>query len=248
MVDLIRDALTGISEYAKTDKEGFKKSVQELLASQQTDEVKKQKKRLVACQKRHAELERLLNKIFEDYALEKLPERRYESLVQTYGQEHDALEKEMGELSTSVNRYESGSNRASNFIKLVERYTDFTELTTTMLNEFIEKIVIHERDRKGAIDSPQTVEIHFNFIGEFMPPTAEEKGLTPEEQAELEKIQQRRERFRRNYELRVASGRQREYYERTKYKKRAERSAQKAKLFDESYTLGEHALATTTAN
>jgi phosphoglycolate phosphatase-like HAD superfamily hydrolase len=113
-----------------------------------------------------------------------------------------------------------------------------------MLHEFIEKIVVHERDRKGKIDSPQTVEIHLNFIGEFIPPTVEKtKALTPEEQAEQEAIAQRRERFRRAYEKRVASGEQKKYYERTKYKVRDKRKAIKETLFDESYTLGTKATA-----
>ena len=97
---------------------------------------------------------------------------------------------------------------------------------------------------KGAIDSPQTVEIHFNFIGEYIPPVMEQqKALTPEEQAEQEEILKRRERFRRAYEQRVASGAQKQYYERTKYKKRAERKAIKETLFDENYTLGTDVLA-----
>jgi hypothetical protein len=147
-------------------------------------------------------------------------------------------------LQSTVEKYENGSERAKNFIKLVERYTDFTEITVTMLNEFIEKIVVHERDRKGAIDSPQTVEIHLNFIGEFIPPTMEQqKKLTQDEQVEQAKVLERRERFRRAYEQRVESGAQKKYYERTKYRKRAQYDADKTALLDENYTLGANALA-----
>ena len=248
IMELIRDTLKGIAAYAKTDKEAFKKSVQEVLASHQTDEVKKQKKQLTAHRKRHAELEKLLNKIYEDDALGKLPPKRYESLLQTYGQEQDNIETEIIKLQSTVEKYESGSSRATKFIKLVERYTDFTEITQVMLHEFIEKIVVHERDRKGKIDSPQTVEIHLNFIGEFIPPTVEAKALTPEEQAEQEAIAERRERFRRAYEKRVASGEQKKYYERTKYKVRDKRKAEKATLFEEGYTLGTEATAPIVVN
>jgi len=244
VIELIRDTLKGVSEYAKTNKEAFAKQVQELMATQQTDEVKKQKKRLATCRKRHAELDTLLNKIYEDYALKKLPERRYESLLQSYGQEQESLESEIMKLQPTVDRYDSGGDRATNFIKLVERYTDFTEITVTMLHECIEKIVVHERDRKGAIDSPQTVEIHFNFIGEFMPPSmVTEKEVAQLSEAEQEEILQRRAGYRKAYEQRVASGAQKKYYERTKYKKRAEYDAAKAAIMDKNYTLGEDILA-----
>lgn len=43
-------------------------------------------------------------------------------------------------------------------------------MTTAMLNEFVEKILVHERDRKGSQDTTQEVEIYFNFVGRYMPP------------------------------------------------------------------------------
>ena len=60
-----------------------------------------------------------------------------------------------------------------------------------MLNEFIEKILVHERDRKGSIQTTQEVEIYFNFVGRFVPPAFGEVELPPEE---LEEIRKREER------------------------------------------------------
>ena len=67
----------------------------------------------------------------------------------------------------------------------------FDKLTIAMLNEFIEKILVHERDRKGSIQTTQEVEIYFNFVGRFVPPAFGEVELTPEE---LEEIRKREER------------------------------------------------------
>ena len=118
------------------------------------------------------------------------------------------------------------------------------------INDIAEKTFLTvDGVRKGKIDSPQTVEIHLNFIGEFIPPTVEKtKALTPEEQAEQYAIAERRERFRRAYEKRVASGEQKKYYERTKYKVRDKRKAEKATLFNENYTLGTKATAPIVVN
>ncbi len=138
-MELIRDTIKAIADYARTDKAGFIKSVQETLAAQQTNEVEKQKKRLATCKKRAAELETLFKKIYEDYALGRLPDKRYESMSSDYGKEQNALEKEIAELQVSVERYEDGSSRAKCFIELVNRYTDFTELSIPMLNELVEK-------------------------------------------------------------------------------------------------------------
>jgi hypothetical protein len=81
-------------------------------------------------------------------------------------------------------------------MELVRRYTEFTELTTPMLNEFVEKIVVHEADRSSG-KRTQKVDIHFNFIGHFTPPS-EEREPTPEETAEYEKRERRLAKRREN--------------------------------------------------
>ena len=188
-----------------TDTASFEKSVRELLAAQQTDDVKARQKRLVVCRKRHGELELLLNKIYEDNALGRLPQKRYESLSQTYGQEQESLEKEIMEIQTAVEKYEDDSGRAERFLKLVERYTDFEEITPVMIHEFVEKIVIHAKEDKYVKSSSQKVEIHLNFIGEIAMPDIE-CVPTAEETAEQERKEKERERYRRNYLKRKEQG------------------------------------------
>jgi hypothetical protein len=240
-MQLIRDTIKAIADYAKTDKTGFIKSVQETLAAQQTDDVKKQRKRLAVCNKRYTELETLFKKIYEDYALGKLPGKRYESMSADYGDEQETLEKEIAKLQSCVERYQDGSGRAKRFIELVNRYTDFTELTIPMLNEFVEKIIVHERDCKGKIGSTQKVEIHMNFIGEYLPPSMEVEP-TPENEEELREALARQEKYHQAYLKRKASGKQQEYDRRAAEKKKVQIAANKATLLEDGAVLGSNAL------
>jgi len=243
-MELILDALRKVVQYSRTDKAAFIKSVQELLASQQTDDVKKQKKRLAACKKRAADLETLFKKIYEDNALGKLPDKRYEAFANDYGQEQDAIETEIAELETAVERHADGSGRAKHFIELVNRYTEFTELTVPMIHEFIEKIIVHERDRKGSIDTTQTVEIHFNFIGEFVVPAPEaDPVLTAEQEEERRKKEATKDRLHQNYLKRKANGKQKAWEESYNEKRKARYAEKKAALFAEGATLGANVLA-----
>jgi hypothetical protein len=107
-----------------------------------------------------------------------------------------------------------------------------------MLNEFVEKIVVHERDHKGRQDTTQEVEIYFNFVGKYAPPHFGEVSLTPEEQEAMRKKEERRDRLHRNYLRRKANGRQREYEERVKNGKRQKIEAQKAALRAEDMAKG----------
>jgi hypothetical protein len=213
ILELVRDTIKRIADCAKTDKAALEKAVSGLLATRQTDEVKARQKRLAACRNRHGELERLLNKIYEDNALGRLPEKRYESLLKTYGREQETLEAEIAEIRSAVEKYEDDNGRAERFMKLAERYTDFEEITPVMIREFIEKIVVHEREIPMVQSSPQKVEIHLSFIGELELPGAEIEP-TPEELAERERMEKEREYNRQRYLKRKANG----YYDKPKAK------------------------------
>jgi len=233
LMELVAQTLRDVVAYAREDKADFTKRVQETLATKQTEEVKQQKKQLAKHQKRYSQLETLFKKIYEDHTLGKLPEKRFLALSQEYEQEQTGLEGEIGKLESEIAKFESGKDRAVGFIKLVERYENFDELTITMLNEFIEKIVVYERDRKGAIDSPQKVDIHFNFIGEFAIPQEE---LSLEEQAAQEEANQKRlaflERQRQNYQRRKNNGKHKEWEKRYAPIRKARMAEQKAAMIE----------------
>ena len=132
-------------------------------------------------------------------------------------------------MEKAIKRYEKETNRAKKFIRLIERYDNFDELTPTIINEFVEKILIHERDQKGSQTANQKVEIYFNFIGNYEPPKEE---LSEEERLKLEdeerKINERKDRFHQNYLKRKANGKQKEYEERYKAR-RDEKKQEKLK-------------------
>ena len=113
--------------------------------------------------------------------------RRYRALDAQYAKEQDALEIEIAELEKAVTGYEQSQKSAEKFIALIDKYENFDTLTNTMLNEFVEKILVHERARKGSQDTTQEIEIYFNFLGRYIPPSLQPVPLTPEEQEELRK-------------------------------------------------------------
>ena len=118
-------------------------------------EIEKKKIRLMESKNRLQELERLMCCIYEDMILEKIPSNRYEILNSQYETEQIALSKEIKDLEFAISRYEKETDKAKKFISLISRYENFDELTTTMINEFVEKIIVHERNRKGSQTSKQ---------------------------------------------------------------------------------------------
>ena len=238
VLTLVSDTLRAIAEYSKNDRTEFIHTVQETQVAQQSADIAKKRRRLAAAQKRAGELEKLICKIYEDNALGKLPDARYRALDAQYAKEQDALEIEIAELEKAVTGYEQSQKSAEKFIALIDKYENFDTLTNTMLNEFVEKILVHERARKGSQDTTQEIEIYFNFLGRYIPPSLQPVPLTPEEQEELQKKEERKDRLHQNYLKRKASGAQKRYEDKIKAKKKAEMDAKKALIRAEDMKKG----------
>ena len=238
VLTLVSDTLRAIAEYSRNDRTEFIHTVQETQVAQQSADISKKRRRLAAAQKRAGELEKLICKIYEDNALGKLPDARYRALDAQYAKEQDALEIEIAELEKAVTGYEQSQKSAEKFIALIDKYENFDTLTNTMLNEFVEKILVHERSRKGSQDTTQEIEIYFNFLGRYIPPSLQPVPLTPEEQEELQKKEERKDRLHQNYLKRKASGAQKRYEDKIKAKKKAEMDAKKALIRAEDMKKG----------
>ena len=238
VLTLVSDTLRAIAEYSRNDRTEFIHTVQETQVAQQSADISKKRRRLATAQKRAGELEKLICKIYEDNALGKLPDTRYKALDAQYAKEQDALEIEIAELEKAVTGYEQSQKSAEKFIALIDKYENFDTLTNTMLNEFVEKILVHERSRKGSQDTTQEIEIYFNFLGRYIPPSLQPVPLTTEEQEELRKKEERKDRLHQNYLKRKASGAQKQYEDKIKAKKKAEMDAKKALIRAEDMKKG----------
>ena len=231
LLQAVGRTLKAVHDYIQVDNSQFIRTVEESLTSQQTQDVKTQKKRLAECQHRAQELETLLCKIYEDNILGKLPDKRYQMLSSQYERESTALEQEISELSASIDSYTDGTSEARKFMALINKYQDFENLTPAMLNELIDKIVVHERDRKGSIQTTQRVDIYLSFIGNFVPPV---EPVDPEvaaaQEEERRKIEERKDRLHQNYLRRKANGSQQKWEEKYKPIRDAKKAKQKAEL------------------
>ncbi len=188
VMENLTEVLRKIAQYSLANKEEFEALVKSSLAKEQTEEIKKQKKRIPQIIDRMEQIETVMNKLYEDNALGNIEPKRYEQLSGKYAEEYYSLKAEQEQIEERLSEVENANQRAKNFIKLAESYSDFEELTRTAINEFINKIVVHERDVKRAKYAVQRIEVYFNYIGKF------ENELTKEiEPTEQEMIQMREE-------------------------------------------------------
>ena len=150
VMKLIQETLREIVRFSKEDEEEFACIVRSEIENRQSSEMKGQKTRLTACQKRLDELETLLCKIYEDNILGKLPDKRYQILEAQYTKEQEALEAEIDSLQKKVDEYEQEQKSADKFIALVKKYQNFEELDAVMLNLYERQLPQDEQGRQGV--------------------------------------------------------------------------------------------------
>ena len=198
---LILTAIREVSTYVREDEKEFIRIVRDAASAGQEQTAREQKKRLHKVEKRIVELDELIKKLYEGNAIGKIPDKHFNRLLVEYDTEQSALEQEAAGLKEGITAQAEDGMRAQRFVSLVRRYTSFDELTAPMLNEFIEKVVVHEAD-KSTGDRRQKVDIYFNFIGCFVPPKPE-VILTAEVEAKAQKALAARNREREQNKLRM---------------------------------------------
>ena len=156
--------------------------------------VKQIKKPSLEAKRRMMDLDDLIKGLYENFTLGRLPERQFNRLMTEYDTEQSNLEQRMSELETATERISTKAVQIDKFVRLVKKYRDFEELTTPMLNDFIEKVVIHEAEGGRTKDRTQQVDIYFNFIGNFVLPLSEDEveALQSEEARRAEEIAERK--------------------------------------------------------
>ena len=183
---IILSAIQRISWYVREHEKDFIQKVREASTVQQETTVKDSKRQLSQAQKRFGELDVIVKKLHESYATGKINDRHFDRLLAEYDSEQETLETSMTELRGKIDAWCEDELKTDRFIELVKRYTDFSELTTPMLNEFVERVVVHEGDKRGKARR-QRVDIYLSFIGAFEVPS---EIITPMELEEQRLIQE----------------------------------------------------------
>ncbi len=140
---LILTAISNVSDFALHNKKEFIERVKFLSDTHQEDLMKHNQKELSNAKTRLEELDLLVKKLYEGHAIGKIPDNHFERLLAEYDEEYQALTNKIAEIESSVNDFVSVQVKTNKFIALVNKYKKIEELTPTILNEFIEKVDVH---------------------------------------------------------------------------------------------------------
>ena len=128
-------------------------------------EAKKRRREIVQAEKRIAELDRIFKRIYEDDISGTISHERFLKLSADYEAEQKELTEQVKAWREAVETFEQDQADFASFAAIVRKYVGIRELTPTIVNEFVKKIIIHAPDKSSG-HRRQKIELVWNFIGE----------------------------------------------------------------------------------
>ena len=217
---LIHAVIRETASFAIADPDAFMQRVLQESQIKRAEEAKELKRKAAKAKKRIGELDTLMQRLFEEYALGRLPQDRYDAMVGGYEREKAELKVLLAQDEQALDSFAEDSERARRFVALAKKYTDFMELTDEMILEFVDKIIVHAAD-KSTGTRQQEVEIFLKYIGKVeIPECPQEEAVDPKVLASKEK----RRKYAQDYYFTVTKPKQ----QAARAAARAEKAARKA--------------------
>ena len=175
--DVVLERIRAVTETIRSDVEGFQEDWLHCRREDQEKSIREDKRRLAQAKKRLADIDTLMTRIYEDMVLGNLSRERYQKMAEGYEAEQANLSNEIIGLEDWVSVREEMDNGFDQFTALVEKYVDILELTPTIVNEFIKKIIVYAPEKQGT-KRIQKVRIIFNFLDDLDMPEIGEPVIT----------------------------------------------------------------------
>lgn len=194
--ELILNTIRTVSAYAISNQKEFVEKVRAASQIRQKEAAKDTRRKLNKDRRRVDELDNIIKKLYESFAVGRISGERFDSLLAGYEAEQKSLRESISTDEERLSSFEEDSARVEQFMALAKKYTDFSELTTPMINEFIDRIIVHAPEKIDG-DRVQEIEIYLKFIGQFELPAPEP---TAEETKRQEFLKKERIRSRERYQ------------------------------------------------
>ena len=154
----------------------FKSILERKFQTDSAKEAKKLQAEYEEKQNRFEEIDRILCKLYEDSALGKISESRYEAMSAQYESEQREIKESLPDLRQRIEQLKAESDATDKFVNLIKKYTVIDQLDVAILNELIDKIVVHHKEIAEDGGVFQQVEIYYRFIGKLEHAAESEKA------------------------------------------------------------------------
>lgn len=166
LIDIVSSKLRQTIQKAHFDQEAFLKKLEQQSQAQFSKDNKRQQLQLQKDEHRSKEIDSIIQKLYEDNLLGKISDERFVKLSQSYEEEQKQLQTSISDLTKKLTKQQEDSLNISKFMARISKYTELPELTVEIVNELIDKIVIHKPTGTKHNRIIQ-IDIYYNFIGKL---------------------------------------------------------------------------------
>ena len=162
--------LLRVQHWTKAVREDEEKLLESILKAgdkERAAAMKKHTAELTKAEKRKTEVDRLFAKMYEDRVSERITEYNFNMLSQKYQMEQLELDEKIQKLKAALSESKQSVEDARKWIEIVKQYSEPTELTAELLNNMINKIVVHEAVKYDNGFREQKIEIYYRFVGKI---------------------------------------------------------------------------------
>jgi DNA invertase Pin-like site-specific DNA recombinase len=163
---VVLDSIQAIARRVKGDKAGFVSELSGISAAQSKQHCVTLTKERTQKQKRLEKLATLIRKVFEQNIDGILPDEAYRQMLNDYNAEQAILQEQLAEADARIAELKQGADNAADFVELIEKYCDITELDGSITHELVERIVVHQAQTIDG-EKHQEIDIHFRFAGKI---------------------------------------------------------------------------------
>ena len=166
LIEIVSDKLRQTIHECQLDQETFLKKLEQQSQAQFSKDNKRQRQQLQKDEHRSKEIDNIIQKLYEDNLLGKISDERFVKLSQSYEEEQRQLQTSISDLTEKLTKQQEDSLNISKFMARISKYTELAKLTIEIVNELIDKIVIHKPTGTKHNRIIQ-IDIYYNFIGKL---------------------------------------------------------------------------------
>ncbi|MCL2085361.1 recombinase family protein [Candidatus Saccharibacteria bacterium] len=161
---MVSEYLERVKDFATQHEKAFVAHIMQGAEAKSRKALIADKSNLAKIESRIVELDRYIQRLFEDNVDGRLSHERFNKLSEGYEREQKELEASAKSLREQIEETEQKSVGVEQFVRIIRRQTNVTNLTPTILNELIEQIEVHAPD-KSTGKRIQEITVHFSLIG-----------------------------------------------------------------------------------
>lgn len=170
---IVLEAINSLAEFVKCHESIFLYMLAKKTNAMRQKEHKRLEQAVEQGTKRIVEIDRLIEKVFEQNASGILSDERFSKMLQSYEKEQKALTQEVADSRQTLEEAKQKATDLRLLLRTLREMTDISELTPALVNSLIERIEVHNNDKSSG-HCYVKVDIYFTAVGMIDIPTEQE--------------------------------------------------------------------------